>query len=169
MSDKSKRFILIGSGLFSWGLILFAWWYLENILYLAPCPLCMMQRVAFFLIGLMFIIEGISWPRRPIMRLLLCIGRYASIFFGIGLAARHLWIQSLPPDQVPACGLDFWGTLNRNGFLSGIVKSMQGTGDCAVPDKFLFLTIPMWSMMAFVGLLIIAIIFGQVSQRHKGY
>lgn len=165
MSDKTKRFVLIVSGLGSWALILFAWLYLEKTLYLAPCPLCMMQRVAFFLVGLMFIIEAVCWPHRPVTRYLVLLGKYAAIFFGIGLAARHLWIQSLPPDEVPACGLDFWGTLNHNGFLAGIAKSMQGTGDCAVPDKFLFFTIPMWSMAAFIGLLLIAIIFGQAAAR----
>lgn len=167
MSDKMKRFVLALSGLMSWALILFAWLYLEKVLYLAPCPLCMMQRVAFFLIGLMFIIEAICWPQRPMTRFITMLLKYAAIFFGIGLAARHLWIQSLPADKVPACGLDFWGTLHTNGFLAGIAKSMQGTGDCAVPDKFLWFTIPTWSMAAFIGFLLIAVVFGRASVRDR--
>lgn len=167
MTDKTKRLILAVCGIGSWGLILFAWLYLEGVLYLAPCPLCMMQRVAFFLIGLMFIIEAIAWPRRPIARYLMQFFKYASIFFGIGLAARHLWIQSLPPEKVPACGMDFWGTIHQNGFLGGVAKSMQGTGDCAVPDKFWHLTIPTWSMAAFIVLLVTAIICGGGPARRR--
>lgn len=158
MTDKSKRLILVLAALFSWGLVLFAWQYLEKTLFLMPCPLCMMQRVAFVLIGIFFMLEAICWPRRPLAAFILRIGKYLSVFFGIGLAARHLYIQSLPPGQTPACGFDFWGTLSHNGFWGGIWQSMQGTGECATPDKFLGFTIPMWSMAAFFILLIIAIL-----------
>lgn len=167
MLDYHKRLLLAFSALVSWSLIFFAWWYLENTLYLPPCPLCMMQRVAFALIGLAFLVEAIFWPQKPVARTLSKLFIYLSIFFGIGLAARHLYIQSLPPDQIPTCGFDFWGTLSQNGFWAGIWQSMQGTGDCATVDKFMGFAIPMWSMIAYIGLLFIAIICGK--DKRGGY
>ncbi|WP_282955984.1 disulfide bond formation protein B [Suttonella ornithocola] len=153
------------SGIGAWSLILFAWAYLEHVLYLAPCPLCMMQRLAFFLVGLMFMIEAIFWPEKPFADLLMKLFKFSAIFLGIGLAARHIWIQNLPPDQIPACGFDFWGTLDQKGFWGGLLQSMKGTGDCAVPDKFLWFTIPTWSLAAFIGLLLVAIFCGK-NKKH---
>ena len=86
------------------------------------------------------------------------LGKYLSIFFGIGLAARHLYIQSLPADQVPTCGFDFYATLDKNGFWGGLLTAMQGDGDCATRDLFLGLRIPVWSMMLFIGLLLVCAI-----------
>lgn len=165
MRDSHKRAVLLICGLGAWGLIFFAWWYLENTLYLAPCPLCMMQRVAFAIAGTFMILEALFWPVHPVARALLMLGKYAGIFLGIGLAARHLHIQSLPPGETPACGFDFWGTLDHNGFWNGILKSMQGTGDCAVTDLFLGLSIPLWALMAFIGLLVIATVCGNPRDR----
>ncbi len=164
MTDNIKRLFLGLSGLFSWALILFAWYYLENTLYLAPCTLCIMQRVAFALVGLFFLIEALCWPKSTFVRVILRSCTYLSVFFGIGLAARHLYIQSLPPEQAPACGFDFWGTLSHEGFWGGIWKSMQGSGECTSTDPFMGLTIPTWSMAAFLFLLLIAILCGQ---RHN--
>lgn len=87
--------------------VAFSYFYLEKTLYLNPCPLCMMQRLAFILVGIMFVLDAALWPQGTVGRVLMKSGKYLSIFFGVGLAARHLYIQSLPADQVPACGLDF--------------------------------------------------------------
>lgn len=161
MTNKIRRLLLGFSGLFSWALILFAWLYLEKTLYLNPCPLCMIQRVAFALVGFFFLTQAVCWPRGWFFRTILRIFTYLSIFFGIALAARHLYIQNLPPGQAPACGFDFWGMLSHSGFWGGIWKSIQGTGECTTVDSFMGLAIPAWSMAAFAALLVIAIICGQ--------
>lgn len=165
MLETHKRIALFISGLGAWGLILFAWLYLEKTLYLAPCPLCMMQRLAFAIAGSFMILEAVFWPVNSISRTTLMIGKYAGIFFGLGLSARHLHIQSLPAGEIPACGFDFWGTLDKNGFWNGLLQSMQGTGDCAVVGNFLGLSIPLWSLLAFAALLMIAMIFGNPRER----
>lgn len=161
MTRKSKRLLLGLSGLFSWALILFTWQYLENTLYFNPCPLCMMQRVAFALVGLFLLLEAVCSPSSQFFSALLRICSYLSIFFGIALAARHVYIQNLPSGQAPACGFDFWGMLSHSGFWSGIWQSMQGTGECTAIDVFMGLSIPVWSLAAFVILLVIAISCGQ--------
>lgn len=158
MTDAQKRMTLAVCGLGSWGLILFSWLVLEKLLYLNPCHLCMMQRLAFLLIGLAFLLDAAFFPQSVWGSWLMKFLKYASIFFGIGLAARHLYIQSLPLEKAPKCGLDFWATLEHKGYLEGLWQSMQGTGSCAAKDTFLGLTIPTWSMMGFLVLLVIAVI-----------
>lgn len=159
--NKYKRWILAIVGTGSIGLIVFSVVVLEWILYLSPCPLCMMQRVGFFVAGLFFILEAIFFnSSKKLLKGFIHLGKYLGIFFGIAMAARHLYIQSLPADKVPKCGFDFYGLINHEGFWGGIAKAMQGTGDCATVDKFLWWSIPTWSMIAFVSMLLIAVILG---------
>ena len=155
---------LIGLGCF--GAIAFAYFYLENTLFLNPCPLCMMQRLAFGLAGLAFLLDALLAPRGTVGRWLIRLFKRLSIFFGMGLAARHLYIQSLPPDQVPACGLDFYALMKRNELFSGLWQAMQGDGDCATKDLFWGLSIPLWSMILFVGLLLLTVLLVPRKNAH---
>lgn len=70
---------------------------------------------------------------------------------GVGVASRHIWIQSLPIDQVPGCGpgLDF---MLQNFPLADIWQElMHGSGECAEKGwTFLSLGIPEWSLLAYV-------------------
>ena len=159
LTDKHRRLVLATCGLAAWGSIAFAYFYLERTLWLTPCNLCMMQRLAFGLIGFFFLLDAICWPSQPVARFLLRLCKYFSIFFGIGLAARHLYIQSLPADKVPACGFDFYTMMDRApNVFKGLIEAMHGDGDCAIPDTFLGLRIPVWSMILFIGLLVICVV-----------
>lgn len=168
MTDSTRRLILLLAGLGCFASIAFSYFYLEKTLYLSPCPLCIMQRIAFALIGLMFLLDAALWPQGTVGSVVMKIGKYLSIFFGIGLAARHLHIQSLPEGEVPACGLDFYGLMENTPFFSGLAKAMMGTGDCATKDTWplegmFALTIPTWSMILFIALLLACI----VSERRR--
>jgi disulfide bond formation protein B (disulfide oxidoreductase) len=159
-TDTHRRIALAVSGLASWASIAFAYYYLEKTLYLTPCNLCMVQRLAFALIGFFFLLDAVCWPSRPAARFLMRLFKYLSVFFGIGLAARHLYIQSLPPDQAPtSCGFDFYTMMEKApSIFHGLAEAMRGDGDCAIPDTFLGLRIPVWSMILFVGLLVVCVV-----------
>ena len=158
LTDKHRRLVLATCGLAAWGSIAFAYFYLERTLWLTPCNLCMMQRLAFGLIGFFFLLDAICWPSQPVARFLLRLCKYFSIFFGIGLAARHLYINTYQFDKVPACGFDFYATIDKNGIWAGFAKAMHGDGDCATRDMFFGLRIPVWAMMLFIGLLLVCVI-----------
>lgn len=124
--------------------------YSEKYLGLAPCNLCVLQRIAFIWMGLFFLIGGLHAPRRG--------GRWAyailvvlGAIFGIVMAARQLWLQSLPPDQVPACGAGVSTMLQmvKAGsmpFGHFIELMLSGSGDCAqVTWKFLGLSMAGWT------------------------
>ena len=77
--------------------------YAEYHLGLMPCPLCIFQRVAFIWMGVWFLIAGLHAPRGG-ARWVYCVAVLLGAAWGIAVAARHLYLQSLPPDQVPSCG-----------------------------------------------------------------
>ena len=143
------------------GLLGFAWysqWYLGQ----QPCNLCILQRVAFVWMGLWFLIGGLHGPRRGgrwVYRVLVVAGA----IFGIAIAVRQLWLQSLPPDQVPACGAGFsmlWAQM-RGSYIpvsEFLVKMFSGTGDCAqVSWRFLGLSMAGWTTIWYVLLAVWAL------------
>src|SRR5210317_305538 len=85
--------------------LVFAVYYLEGVLYLEPCPLCMVDRAILVLIGLIALIALMHNSSGIMLWMYTGLG---SLFAGLGIAvsARHIWLQGLPPDQVPECGPD---------------------------------------------------------------
>jgi disulfide bond formation protein DsbB len=133
------------------GLMAYAY-YAQNILHLEPCPLCIFQRVGVFALGVVFLItaahDPVGWGRR-VYASLLALAALATI----GVALRQLYLQSLPPDKVPACGasLDFMLRVFSLGEV--LTKVLTGSGECArVTWTFLGLAMPGWVLIAAVVL-----------------
>lgn len=130
----------------------FALW-LEHFRGYEPCPMCIFQRVAMIAAGLAFLGGALHGPRGA-------AGQWAwsglaalAASAGAGIAARHVWLQNLPPDQVPACGptLDYLRELFPLGEV--VMMVLKGDGNCAKIDaQWLGLSLPAWTMLAFVAL-----------------
>ena len=139
------------AGLFGVGL------YLQYVLHQEPCPLCMIQRFIFISMLVVFTIATLHNPRRTGAKI---YGALISLLAlsGIGVASRHIWLQHLPKDQVPACGpgLDY---LLDNFPMADVWKElMHGSGECAAKGwTFLTLGIPEWSLLWYVLLGIFAV------------
>lgn len=129
--------------------------YAEQQLHLMPCNLCVLQRVAFLWMALWFLIGGLHAPRRGgrwTYVVLVLIG----VAFGIAIAIRQLWLQSLPADQVPACGagFDMLLTMVKAGsipFAQFVKLMLSGSGDCAqVTWRFLGLSMAGWTLIWYI-------------------
>lgn len=131
--------------------LLGAAFYFEIILYMDPCPLCMLQRLVTALIGvgclLAFILDRFQWPLRFSLALVI-----ASSIFGIFVADHHLWLQSLPPEEVPACGPGFYYMLDTMPMSDLLDVMLHGDGNCAeVSWRFFGLSMPGWTMVFFIA------------------
>ncbi|MEO5566615.1 MAG: disulfide bond formation protein B [Luteimonas sp.] len=118
--------------------------------YLVPCPLCIFQRVAFAALGLALLMAGLHAPRGATGRRAWGMLALLAAIAGIGIAGRHVWLQHLPPDQVPMCGpgLEF---LTEAMPLSSVIRTvLTGSGECARIDwTLLGLSMPEWSLLWF--------------------
>ena len=118
---------------------------------LLPCPLCIFQRIAFAALGVVLLAAGLHAPRGAGGRRAWGVFALLPAVAGIGLAWRHVWMQQLPPDQVPMCGpsLDF--LMEAMPVTSVIRTVLTGSGECANVDwTFLGLSMPAWSLAWFV-------------------
>jgi protein dithiol:quinone oxidoreductase len=133
------------------GLLAYAY-YAQLVLHLEPCPLCIFQRVGVFALGIVFLIaaahDPVGWGRR-VYALLLA----AAAFSTIGVAVRHLYIQSLPEGSIPACGASLDFMLKVFSLSEVLVKVLTGSGECAkVTWSFLGLAMPAWVLIAALAL-----------------
>lgn len=123
--------------------------FMEHAMGLAPCPLCMMQRLWIAVAGLIAYVSLLHNPRWGIYPLL---GMLASVIGG-GFSIRQLWLQSLPADQVPACGPDLQYMIEVFPLSDVLLAMTSGTGDCAeVSWSLLGISIPGWTLIGFIVL-----------------
>ncbi len=134
----------------------FALFFLQRYMGFSPCPLCIFQRIGLIVMGGFAFIAAVFNPKSKAIRLLLWLGSLAGITWSTGVAARHVWLQHLPADQVPSCGpgLDYWlDTLPMQQVLNEV---FAGSGECALVDwRFLGLSIPEQALILFSILLIV--------------
>jgi disulfide bond formation protein DsbB len=127
--------------------------YAQYQLYLDPCPLCILQRVAVIGMGLAFLLlaahnPGRGWARRI----------YLAIFAlfaieGLTVAGRHVWLQHLPADEVPSCGPGLAYMLDTFPFADALKMVFTGSGECAQLDwSFFGLSMPMWVFISIATL-----------------
>ncbi|MBE7941028.1 MULTISPECIES: disulfide bond formation protein B [Ramlibacter] len=130
--------------------------YLQHVVGLEPCPMCIVQRYA--LLGVA-VVAGVAAAFR---------GRGAAIVgsllmlaisgFGAFVAARQSWLQWHPP-EVSACGRDFYGMIEAFPLRRAIPMIFKGSGDCSKVDwTFLGGSIANWSFVCFVAFALIALL-----------
>lgn len=133
--------------------------YLEHAQNLAPCPLCVFQRVGLMAMGIVALAALIHHPAKAVGRRVYGVFMLLGIGWSVAVAGRHVWLQNLPPDQVPACGpgLDFW--LEAFPMQQVLKLVLSGSGECATIDwTFLGLSLPTWSLLFFSGCLVLVLL-----------
>jgi len=120
--------------------------YLQHGLKLEPCPLCILQRVAFLAIGMTSMLAFLHNPGVMVRRfygLLILLFSLA----GAAVAGRNLWLQGLPPDRVPECGPGLDYMLEAFPLTKALPMIFQGSGECAKVEWTMFgLSIPAWAL-----------------------
>ncbi len=138
--------------------------YLQHVEYQDPCPLCLVQR-GFYLIVMMVSIAAAAHGR--------AFNVYGGVVAlaalgGAGSAARQVWLQHLPKDQLPQCGPDLYYMLDNFPLTKMFGMLFQGSGQCAeVTWRFLGLSIAEWSLAWFCAILAIAALFALRGHRSQ--
>lgn len=133
------------------GLLGYAY-FSQFVLGYEPCPLCIFQRIGVFAAGLVFAAAAVHHPARIGQRL---YGIAGAAFAGatIGVAARHLWLQNLPPELVPECGPGLEYMFDVFPAWEALRMVFSGSGECAEVDWVLFgLSMPGWVLICAAGL-----------------
>ncbi|MEQ1439517.1 disulfide bond formation protein B [Fontimonas sp. SYSU GA230001] len=155
MNLSFRRLALLGFGACVMGLA-FAL-YLQHFRGYEPCPMCIFQRIAMLAAGIVFLIAALHAPRRGGRWIYAILAALASAG-GAAIAGRHVWLQSLPPDQVPACGPTLDYLLGMLPVMEVVTMVLKGDGNCAKIDAaWLGISLPAWTLIAFIGFVLYAL------------
>ena len=152
-----RRLTWLFTILFIVGLLSYAI-YIEKTEYLDACSLCLTQRFFYGVVAAgaflgLFMISGRGWQTfSSIVYIVGAIG-------GIATAGRQVWLQHLPAEDVPECGLGLMFWLENKPFLETIKLLFQGDGSCAEVDwTLLGFSMAEWSFVFFVIMLMVGLI-----------
>lgn len=145
-------------GLLAFGL------YLQHVVGLVPCPMCIVQRYALTLVAVIAALTALSSKKS--IHLAGAVFLLMSAGFGAFVAARQSWLQWYPPEVV-SCGRDFYGMIETFPLQRALPMIFKGGGDCTVIDwTFLGGSIANWSFVCFVGVTALALaLFAQQLKR----
>ena len=128
--------------------------YLQSVLDLAPCPLCVAQRYGYWLMGI-FALAGLLKG---------CLPRWADVsaaligLLGAGIAVYHLWIVAHPASECVKDEVEQW--MNALPTAHWFPEWFSASGSCTAQLPLIFgLQIPMWSLIGLAGVALLWLIF----------
>ena len=139
--------------------------YLQHVVGLEPCPMCVVQRYALVLVA---VFTGLAAASRG--KALRSVGILLALVAALGgayTAASQSWLQWYPPEVV-SCGRDIYGMIETFPLQRALPMIFRGAGDCSQVDwTFLGLSIANWSFIAFAvfTVLMLVLLFRRSSKR----
>ncbi len=147
----SKRLLNLAGVLICAGMMGFAL-YAQHVLYLDPCPLCILQRVAVILVGMVFLAAALHNPGKTGSRVYAVLLALVAVL-GAGVAGWHVRLQNLPPSEVPSCGPGLEYMVENFPWKDALGMIFKGSGECAeVAWRLLGLSMPTWVVIGLAGL-----------------
>ena len=130
--------------------------YLQHVVGLEPCPMCVVQRYALVLVAVFTGLGAASGSKA--LRVATILAALAAAVGGAYTAASQSWLQWYPP-EVASCGRDFYGMIETFPLKRAIPMIFRGSGDCTKIDwTFLGGSIANWSFLCFAAFIVIGLV-----------
>ena len=130
--------------------------FAQYVMGLNPCPLCLLQRVAVLAVlaasALALLLPTAKAAGRAAAALL--VGTPA--VWGLYVACYQLWLQSLPAEEQPSCGAPWTFRLKEWPLFDYWRFVVEGFGNCGVREYVLGVPLPVWSLLFFAAVLLLA-------------
>ncbi|MDK1023031.1 MAG: disulfide bond formation protein B [Gammaproteobacteria bacterium] len=131
--------------------------FFEHVVGLEPCYLCIMQRLMVISTGTLALLAALHNPAALGIKIYAVLLTLSALGGGL-VSIRQLWLQSLPADQVPACGPGIDYLLDVFPIVEVLEMLLKGDGSCAEVLWSLFgISMPGWVLFAFAGLMAISL------------
>ena len=138
--------------------------YLQHVVGLDPCPMCIVQRYALIVVALLAAATALASKKAAVTTGSLVLGISSGL--GAFVAARQSYLQWYPP-EVASCGRDLYGMIETFPLKRVIPMIFKGSGDCTKIDwTFLGLSIANWSFLCFtlIALLAFTVVYRQIKK-----
>ena len=150
--------LVLGVGVVLCGALIGAALYMQHVVGLEPCNLCIFQRVLIMVLGAVLLVAFFHNPSGGGRRVYGGLAAVAGLV-GAGVAGRHVWLQNLPEDEVPECGPGLDYLMDAFPLMEAMEMVFRGSGECAeVQWTFLGLSIPGWTLVVFCCASLVAVL-----------
>ncbi|MBI2770986.1 MAG: disulfide bond formation protein B [Burkholderiales bacterium] len=140
--------------------------YLQHVVGLEPCPMCIVQRYALIFVAVCAGLAAFSGRKGIQAGGAVLVLLFAG--FGAFVAARQSFLQWYPP-EIASCGRDFYGMIETFPLKRAIPMIFKGSGDCTKIDwTFLGGSIANWSFLCFCGIALVALLLIARSRVRRG-
>ena len=129
--------------------------YAQYVMGLNPCVMCIQQRLAVIFTAVLALLCLLLPLARPWGRTGAALLVSAAPVWGLGVAIRQLWLQSLPLDQQPSCGAPWTFRLRDAPLFDWYEPVIRGTGQCGVVEKVFGLALPWWTVLLMGAVLLL--------------
>ena len=139
--------------------------FMEGYLGLAPCPLCVLDRIVLSAMALIFLLAFVHNPAAAGQRAYAAVN-LAFTICGTTLAARHIQLQNLPAGEIPDCAPDLGYMLETFPLTKTLPMIFRTSGECTeISWTFLGLSIPQQTLLLFVVLAAISVMNFKATRR----
>jgi disulfide bond formation protein DsbB len=129
--------------------------YLQCVVGLSPCVLCLWQRAAFVASGLVALIATLHAPGRKGCRVYSVITLLLTLA-GAAIAGGQVWLQTATSDETIAVIAWAEWLLDTVSLHHQIDRLRGDASICAeIPWSLFGISLPEWSLLAFVGLALV--------------
>ena len=119
--------------------------YLQHVVGLDPCPMCILSRYVFIVLGIAALAAALHGPRGVALKAWGSLVALLAVI-GMGVSIRHSYVQHFPP-KVESCGSDLDFLVSNLPLVQALPKIFAGSGSCSTVDwRFLGLSIPEWAL-----------------------
>ena len=125
--------------------------YVQHVLDVEPCPLCIIQRFTYLALAIVFLGAALA-PRQGSMQRGLFWLATALTLGGLGVAGYQTHLQLSPPTLAATCSASLSYMLETLSVTDVLAQLLNAKGDCSDTSfKILGLTLAQASLMIFTG------------------
>lgn len=168
--SSPSRFLLVGAAAWVFALLM-AGLYLQHVVGLEPCPMCIVQRYALMIVGLLALSgaavgAALQKPRAWQIGLAGAMGLFSVL--GGWVALRQTILQyEARSNPFPECSPGIEYLIEMHGLSNALPFIFKGSGNCAEVDwTLLGLSIANWSLVNFVALALASVFIVWASKKH---
>lgn len=139
---------------------------IERFYAVAPCPMCMLQRIVFACLGIIFLIGSLV-TFKSILRYFYSISILFFAAIGFAIAIKQFWLQYFAPPQHVSCSASLERLIELYPILDALKIALHGSPECAKIDFTVFtISIAGWSVIIF-GLFLILTLYTIYMQKKR--
>lgn len=138
-------------------LLLGGTFYLQVYAGFNPCALCILQRLVFALLGLLFFI-GI-WVKHRWGQITIGSLAILSSLLGAFLSGRQVWLQLQPASANAECGVSLEYLFKVLPMDQALKHILTGSAECSQTGwQFLHISLAGWSLVGFMFFIVFAVL-----------